>query len=183
MVLALTMTVTSVPSQASQFGCQVLLCMSNPASNGGPRGVHECVAIIDKFFRDLQLGRPFPTCDRSDGNSNDSQVRMTHDDYESCPTGTSVSTPGNWVAQGYLLNDGSAMLSSTPAASEPYKYDRDAALGQRACVGTSQGNYITRSDDSSQLVYLYDRVVWQQPSPSTYMEIYNDGVLVQRIKM
>jgi hypothetical protein len=52
-------------AKASEYGCTVLLCLANPASNGGPKGVAECVPPIEQLYTDLAKGRPFPPCDLS----------------------------------------------------------------------------------------------------------------------
>jgi hypothetical protein len=54
---------------ASEWGCQVLLCLSNPA---GPEAVSECVPPIEKLWDALEDGDPFPNCDEmgSSGSSN-----------------------------------------------------------------------------------------------------------------
>ena len=45
--------------QASEYGCTVLLCLSNP---NGPKAVSVCVPPIEQLFSDLALGLPFPSC-------------------------------------------------------------------------------------------------------------------------
>ncbi len=51
-------------AQASDHGCQVLLCMANPA---GPMKIGECVPPMKKLFKDLAKGKVFPTCSFSSG--------------------------------------------------------------------------------------------------------------------
>ncbi|WP_354199845.1 hypothetical protein [Aquamicrobium terrae] len=46
-------------AQASEWGCQVILCLSNP---GGPVQYAECRQPIRKLWHHLAKGRPFPTC-------------------------------------------------------------------------------------------------------------------------
>ena len=45
---------------ADDWGCQVLLCLSNP---GGPEQYSACVPPIERLWRALRHGDPFPTCD------------------------------------------------------------------------------------------------------------------------
>lgn len=54
----------SSPARADDdlWGCQVLLCMSNPA---GPTAVAECVPPISRLWRHLRRGRPFPSCSQA----------------------------------------------------------------------------------------------------------------------
>lgn len=47
-------------AHADDWGCQVLLCLSNP---GGPEQYSACVPPIEKLWSALRHGDPFPTCD------------------------------------------------------------------------------------------------------------------------
>lgn len=49
----------SAPAAASDYGCEVLLCLSNP---GGPTQYAACVPPITKLWRELALGHSFPIC-------------------------------------------------------------------------------------------------------------------------
>lgn len=49
----------SVPALAGDYGCQVLLCLSNP---GGATQYGACVPPITKLWQDLAIGKSFPTC-------------------------------------------------------------------------------------------------------------------------
>lgn len=49
----------TAPAMASDFGCKVLLCLSNP---GGPMQYGACVQPIEKLWSDLAQGKPFPSC-------------------------------------------------------------------------------------------------------------------------
>ncbi|MEI2298724.1 hypothetical protein [Ensifer sp. MJa1] len=46
-------------ARAAEWGCQVILCLSNPA---GPTQYTECLPPIQKLWRALAKGRPFPAC-------------------------------------------------------------------------------------------------------------------------
>lgn len=52
-------TCWSAPAAASDWGCQVLLCLSNP---GGPTQYAACVPPITKLWDQLATGHAFPTC-------------------------------------------------------------------------------------------------------------------------
>lgn len=60
--------------QASEYGCKVQLCLSNP---GGPREFSECHPSIDKLYDDLKKGRGFPRCEEADNN--DAKPVFDHD--------------------------------------------------------------------------------------------------------
>jgi hypothetical protein len=53
-------------AHADDWGCQVLLCLSNP---GGPEQYGTCVPPIEKLWSALRHGDPFPTCDFGAGGS------------------------------------------------------------------------------------------------------------------
>lgn len=53
-------------AHADDWGCQVLLCLSNP---GGPEQYRACVPPIEKLWSALRHGDPFPTCDFGAGGS------------------------------------------------------------------------------------------------------------------
>ena len=57
------MGIPASPVGASEWGCQVILCLSNP---GGPTQFDECRPPIEKLWKHLRKGRSFPTCSGSD---------------------------------------------------------------------------------------------------------------------
>lgn len=77
---------------ASQFGCTVLLCLSNPA---GPTAVAECVPPIRQLWRDLARGRPFPTCEEANGSA---LAGLVTEPYDPCPPGTRTLPAGALAA-------------------------------------------------------------------------------------
>ena len=64
-------------AHADDWGCQVLLCLSNP---GGPEQYSACVQPIEKLWSVLRHGDPFPTCDFGTG---DSQVTFATNTFAS----------------------------------------------------------------------------------------------------
>jgi hypothetical protein len=58
-VLMLAGSGWSAPAMASDLGCEVLLCLSNP---GGPMQYGACVQPIKTLWSDLARGEPFPSC-------------------------------------------------------------------------------------------------------------------------
>ncbi|MBU9597614.1 hypothetical protein [Burkholderia multivorans] len=55
-----------VTARADDWGCQVILCLSNP---GGPEQYAQCVPPIERLWTALRHGDPFPTCDFGQGGS------------------------------------------------------------------------------------------------------------------
>ncbi len=67
LVVALLMQSSLVGvAKANDWGCQVLLCLSNPA---GPEAVGECVPPIERLWQALSARppQPFPTCGMGGG--------------------------------------------------------------------------------------------------------------------
>lgn len=52
-------TVSASVTQADEWGCEVLLCISNP---GGATEFPECRPPIERLWSHLAKGRAFPTC-------------------------------------------------------------------------------------------------------------------------
>ena len=67
--LALALGLLGGAAQADDFGCQVLLCLSNPR---GMLALKECEPPIERMFEEMRRLRPppFPTCDFAGGGSN-----------------------------------------------------------------------------------------------------------------
>lgn len=69
-------------AHADDWGCEVLLCLSNPA---GPTAVSQCVPPIRKLWRELARGHAFPTCLMS--NSQQQYARHDWASARNCPPG------------------------------------------------------------------------------------------------
>ncbi|MDH0912956.1 hypothetical protein N5C66_29270 [Rhizobium pusense] len=52
-------TISERSARADEWGCQVILCLSNP---GGPTQYGECRPPVEKLWKWLAKGRSFPTC-------------------------------------------------------------------------------------------------------------------------
>ena len=70
------------PAHASAWGCQVILCMSNP---GGPEQYGACVPPVQRLYSVLAHGGSFPTC--SEGGTT---AALAYEPAYFCPEG---STP------------------------------------------------------------------------------------------
>lgn len=171
-------------AHASEYGCKVLLCLSNPASNGGPTGVAECVEPIHRLYHDLAHGKPFPTCNLEDGNDDSSYARLVHEPFDPCPADApEVATKGEYIVQGALQGDGTFTLDGQPVLVE----DRSNYTRARACVGDPQGRYIVSYYDdagpSSYPVSVYRKIVWQQRYRLTRaIDVYIDNQFYQRVR-
>lgn len=65
-VFAGTRVIAPGVAHADDWGCQVLLCLSNP---GGPEQYGACVPPIERLWSALRHGDPFPACDFGAGGS------------------------------------------------------------------------------------------------------------------
>ncbi len=178
-------------AHASEYGCKVLLCLANPAFNGGPKGVAECVPSIDQLFHDLRKGRPFPTCELADGNNGSSYARMVFDPYDPCPAPLQPAAPGAHVVQGqrkaakgnpqWRGESGAYTIKGQSQVSERTSDDGDSP-GVRACVGKLVGTFSTGSYDDSYAVSVFDKVVWQLPQNPRAIDVFIDHAWQQRVR-
>lgn len=191
LLIALLVAGAAASVHASEYGCKVLLCLSNPASNGGPKGFAACVPPIDQLFHDLRKGRPFPTCDLADGNNGSSYARAVWNPYDPCPAGLQPAVPGAHVVQGQRKADhGSARkpfrwglykVKGQPQVSEP-RNDSGDGLGPRACVGKSVGTYSLDSNYEGHIVSVFDLVVWQPAQSPRAIDVFIDDTWRQRVR-
>lgn len=84
-VVAVLALLTGVEAKADTYGCQVMLCMSNPK---GPRAEQTCQPPIDRLLRERAKARPpsWPTCDEAKPTTMVFTSRL----YDDCPAGTST---------------------------------------------------------------------------------------------
>lgn len=171
-------------AHAGEHGCKVLLCLSNPASNGGPTGVAECVEPIHRLYQDLAHGKPFPTCDLVDGNNGSSYARIVHEPFDPCPDDApELAMKDEYIVQGALQDDGVFTLDGQPVLVE----DRSNFARTRACVGDPQGRYTVSYYDgagpSSYPVSVYRKIVWQRRYRLTRaIDVYIDNHFYQRVR-
>ena len=190
-LLTMAMLGVFASSWASDYGCKVLLCLANPASNGGPKGVAECVPPINQLYHDLRKGRPFPTCDLADGNDGSSYARQVFDPYDPCPAPLQAAARGAYVVQGQKPAQSSLSkrweghstytLNGHPQISEPRISGEDSP-GHRACVGKPVGSYTLGSYEDSYTVSVFDKVVWQTAQNPRAIDVFIDNQWQQRVR-
>jgi len=71
---------TSTAKAEDLWGCEVLLCMANPA---GPTAVAPCVPPITRLWSWLAHGHAFPTCPQANAGQN--RAYMTSPPLDECP--------------------------------------------------------------------------------------------------
>jgi len=127
-------------AQASDWGCQVFLCLANP---GGPTQFAECQPPIQKLWRELAKGWSFPTCSGVGFHSS----RPGHEPYY-CETGyrlesdygprgreaTCVSTSLQAVSNAFCSNGKDDDNFNTGSVQSP-RWQREG--GRLQCMGYS----------------------------------------------
>ena len=176
-------------AHADDWGCEVLLCLSNPA---GPMAVSQCVPPIKRLYAAIFKPKPdpFPTCamaTSADGSRSYANVEYNNY-YDACPAGTTALPSGSNAVQGTLtqafssfsmgIGDG-AGLSPSP----------DAPLGKKVCVGNAVGTVgitVVGSNADDRVTYqvgVYDRVAFIDPSLNGFaIKVYMNNNLYRTIR-
>lgn len=134
------------PSLASDWGCQVILCLSNP---GGPMQYGECVAPIKKLYKRLARGKSFPSCSGA---------------------GYSVSQP---VYDPYTCETGRLSFGYNPQTDRQVATCRTTKLVERPmseCEGKLTGGEGIRGGDRNPRCYRYEQlkpIVHEKPNRVT----------------
>lgn len=162
-------------SHASEYGCQVLLCLASPK---GPKQFVECHSPINQLYSDLRRGRSFPTCDEADGNSPGNFVRPAQEPYDPCPAGLTPASAGALVGQDYHRSGGVGFPTNAGVSGSR---NGDFGVGERACVGKYVGTYTTGSLDNTRMIDVYDQLVWQSYKGYQAFDIYIDNKLFNRV--
>lgn len=182
-------------SHASDYGCTVLLCLSDPR---GPRTESECRPSIDRLFRDLRKGRGFPSCAMA-GNPDTgvgSFARVIYDPFDPCPSG--LSPRSGYIAQGNeedFQNKRNNRWNRWGNNTTKYGYSdtrirggwgESTPRGPRACVGKRIGSYsitVGSGDNRSyETVTVYDEVLWQQRQTPNAIDVFIDGGHYKRVR-
>jgi hypothetical protein len=177
----------SANAQASQYGCTVLLCLSNPA---GPTAVAECVPPIRQLWRDLARGRPFPTCEEANGSA---LAGLVTEPYDPCPAGSHALPAGAFAAvpeaglpaSQYLTpqqffvgigegNQTSELWSVTPISATDVSRSKVCVVGEP--IGTGLGLVNTNDSTTIAEVPIYGAVRLLEPQPARIRVIVNGEV-------
>lgn len=184
----------AITAGASDYGCRVLLCLSNPA---GPTAVSECVPPISRLRSDLSANppRPFPTCEEANGEAS---TVLGYNPYDRCPDGmhsleagayamlasrvgeikqSSLAIhPGTWLFQG--IGEGDA-TSAFGQPDVPYK---------KVCVGAKKGEVVfssgTRENRVVYRVSTYDAITTMDPAVGSprYADVLINGKHLRRVR-
>lgn len=170
---------------ASEYGCKVLLCMSNP---GGPTQYGECVPPINQLWSDLAHGRPFPTCEEAPGSYasfKQTKYDMCKDGLTSLPRGINAITNEQYEAQKGLYNNVDwDTASNQPRGAQVFRSDGEDG---HVCVGQKIRDASIRKPGGRSSAYrinvsVYDKIVVQRASGSgTAFDVYIDNQIHNRV--
>ena len=197
-VLALMFGVTATAQAEDLWGCEVMLCLSNP---GGPTQFNECKPPIQKLWKHLAKGHSFPSCSQANGNDPAKNfVRQTVDAYDPCHLKGLKDAPIGYVAEGtrktnttktkgFGFGQGETSRNYTLTKSPGYNTGGRtfAQNGQgmattKMCVGNQTGGYTVRVDrGTSYNVIVFDKVLQQKAQSPNALDVYVDGNLFNRV--
>jgi hypothetical protein len=130
---------SSAFASASNYGCTVLMCLSNPA---GPTAVAACIPPITQLWKDLLKFKPFPSCDEA----GDSFASHGTSYYDPCPEGLTALPTGERAALGnaseVYLGIGSGDNLSPSNGDEP------TPMPGKTCVQNKVGQFTVHTGPS-----------------------------------
>ena len=175
-----------VPAGASEYGCTVLLCLSNPQ---GPKAVAACRPPVDRLYRDLHEGRPFPQCDEANQtNKGGNYAEPVSDPYDPCPAPLQVAENQAVVVQGAPRTAASSshfqstVFDIVGSPQQSARTTETGMVGPRACVGESVGSYPVGGAEDGYLVTVFNQVLWQPAQSPRAIDVFNQHKLVQRVR-
>jgi hypothetical protein len=131
-----------VIAQADDWGCQVLLCLSDPR---GPEAEGACVPPIEKLWTALRHGDPFPTCDLNSSVADlPPQIRsaIPASTLASLGNGTGAANVGasaNYCRPNLLFWGGPEQSELLCGATGAINVNIDGKLWSRVWWNTTQG--------------------------------------------
>lgn len=114
-------------AQASDWGCECLLCLSDPR---GPTTENECVPPITRLWKHLAKGGSMPKCEMAGG----SWAQKAKSPYELCPDGS--ETVANGVAAITAESDSISIGigdGGEYVAPDRYRYPKRINEGMKIC--------------------------------------------------
>lgn len=186
-----------IPAPTHDWGCEVLLCLANPA---GPTAAPACVPPIQRLWRDLRRGRPFPSCRMAAGPNGRSYAQPGWSSYDPCPDGSSELPAGQFAelaapmpATVLLTRSGAA---STYAAASPgllyagigngadgLPYRSEAPPPVKVCVAGLRDTRSAWIGDAVAAVGRYDAVyVSPMQASARVIDVYVDDTFWHRVR-
>ena len=177
-------------ASADDWGCEVLLCLSNPS---GPTAVEQCKPPIQRLWDHLRHGHEFPTCDMAKSDKGRSFAKQGFNHYDMCPLGTQALANGEHAVEETTLKHVGLFPRTAVAGTvqmgigngDGYSIgNRYRGPQAKACVGTKMG-VTWHSDDgrSHYSVTIYDRIVTLSPHSSpNIIDVYINDAFYQRVR-
>lgn len=160
------------------WGCQVLLCLSDPR---GPRTEAECRPPVDRLYESLRSRHPrFPKCPQA-GSGN--YARAVSDPFDPCSLAGLEDAPAGLVVQGVKSARGFSLagrpVMNTAGAGE-------AGLRTKACAKGFEGIY-RWTEGSGDAAESYSARVYRElrmmpEKTSRAIDVYRDGALAARVR-
>lgn len=173
-------------AHADEWGCEVLLCLSNP---NGPTAVKECEPPIHKLW--IELAKPrhtFPTCELSSSGNGATYAAPTTNYYDACPTGTAALAAG----KNAITRTSTDMVTGIGSGEGVYPYRGDSRMGNQAaqnkvCVSGYTGDKFLINHANRYAVGIhtgvYQNVVVLNPNRSGQLiEVFIDGQLYRQVR-
>ncbi|WP_321959238.1 hypothetical protein [Burkholderia cenocepacia] len=179
------------------YGCKVVLCILNP--NGPWDEKTQCAPAMDRLMDDLFHGRGWPGCS---GSGMD--LKQVWSPFDPCPDGTREAGRGQWVIQGtrkpggdgtgFMWQQSERNFNLTGKPERSYGGDYGTLGVRLACVGNQAGSFVTYLQgsggsggngyrDDMDTLFVYDRVVWQEPQNPWAFDVFMKGALTKRVHM
>lgn len=202
--LALISATLPIKTLASDWGCQCLLCLSDPR---GPTTESECNPPIKKLWRHLAKGKPFPTCDIVGDSGSRANLGNSH--YGLCPEGYSTLGKGQIAfkiseykknAVGIPLYVGSGDNSTTQTEPKVCVNELIGTKDVTIPVGTQSANTIMGMNQQPEALYSISSYntgytgistktikasaytdIKQLPYYGSMIDVYIDGAIYQRV--
>ncbi|WKB50524.1 hypothetical protein [Eleftheria terrae] len=180
MLAAAVLMGAAAPSQASEWGCTVLLCLADPA---GPTAQAMCVDPIHRLWDRLRRGHSFPECDearkpKSPYPDKPSWAERGFSYYDPCPTGTEPLLSGSigLLASEMPERPRWGGYGATPyqgiGTGDELRPSRDSEMPTKVCVGGYRGTtyvYLPGGDGGSYEASIYDQVIELQATTKPRM--------------
>lgn len=182
LALTVVLVAANLPAEASDYGCRVLLCLSNPA---GPTAVSQCVPPIQQLWRDLARvpPRPFPTCDEA----RPARAVQNTTWYDPCPQGTTALAQGVMgLLRGVPIDTAPSVGIGEGDGLQPNQAE-GVTLGPKVCVGAPVGQFVqtvgSGENQTSMLVNVYDQLALLDPATTPrVIDVYLNNALYRRVR-
>lgn len=148
------------PAQASDWGCEVLLCLSNP---GSPTEYAECVPPITKLYSHLAKGGSFPTC----SGVGFSASKPRYEPYE-CESGFNLVR---------VRNEASETVKATCQATAFTELKSHACLHDKDMPSMGKWEVV----DGKRLCGYYEQKAPSIREKPNYVDVTIDGSGTQRV--